>query len=351
MSRNHPLVPGHCSRILRIAVAGVGVLALAACGSSSGLATTTTATPTTTAPTGLTKAQQVAKFLAIVAPYNLVVVKWKASTTNPTTDSQLRAWVAPLVAATQTFDDALLRDGFTGQAATDARGMAVAGGAVIGDLQGFTTKTIVQGETTFVHDMGTESGYDNALRADLGLPPAETPTTAAATTTTTAAPTTTTAAPTTTTAAPTTTTVAPTFPASVQSTYLGACEVEGTKPYCQCTLAWWKTNRTVPQLNAQAQSDIDASIAACTAPVAISVLVTGTGPALVEIGNGDSVSTHNGALPYRTSITANPTAVLVNVMDLSDSNGATVNCRLTIPGYPVVTSSGNGPMSSATCMP
>jgi hypothetical protein len=107
----------------------------------------------------------------------------------------------------------------------------------------------------------------------------------------------------------------------------------------------------VAQLNASAQSDIDASIAYCTAPVAISVLATGTGPALVEIVKAGSVSTHNGALPYHTSITANPTAVSVLVMDLSDQNGATVNCRLTIPGYPVVTSSGTGPMSSANCTP
>ncbi len=179
-------------------------------------------------------------------------------------------------------------------------------------------------------------------------------------TTTTVAPTTTTVAPTTTTTvAPTTTTtrppppttVPPTFPASVQSTYLGTCEAEGTEPYCQCTLTWWKTNRTVAQFNAPAQSDINASIAHCTAPVAISVLATGTGPALVEIVNASSVSTHNGALPYRTSITANPTAVSVLVMDLSFGNGAKVNCRLTIPGYPVVTSSGTGPMSSANCTP
>lgn len=184
---------------------GVDALALAACGSASGLATTTTATPAVTAPTttststttppaGLTKAQQVVKFLAIVAPYNRAIAKFGASTPNLRTDSQLQAWVAQPVAAIQTCDDALLRAGFTGQAAIDARSMTVAGGVVIGDLQGLTMEASTQELSTLSRDLGTMNGYDNALRADLGLPPA------------TAAPTTTSAAPTTTTAAPTTTT-------------------------------------------------------------------------------------------------------------------------------------------------
>jgi hypothetical protein len=150
--------------------------------------------------------------------------------------------------------------------------------------------------------------------------------------------------------APTTTTTLPTFPASVQSAYLTACEGKGAAaPYCQCTLTWWEANRTVAQLNIGAQSDISASIAACTSPVAISVSATGTGPALVEVVNGSGVSTHNGALPYSTSVTADPLNVQVIVEDLSDTNGATVHCRLTIPGYPTIMSSGSGPISSATC--
>jgi hypothetical protein len=150
---------------------------------------------------------------------------------------------------------------------------------------------------------------------------------------------------------PTTTTTQPTYPAAVQSSYLSACEAQGSSPYCQCTLNWWEANRTVAQVQNPVQADVSASIDACTAPVPISVTANGTGPALVEVINGAGVSTHSGSLPWSTTLTADPLKVSILVQDDSDTNGARVSCTLTIPGYPVVTASATGPISSATCTP
>lgn len=125
-------------------------------------------TTTTTVPT---IAEESAEFLALVAPYNKALAAWQALPSNISTTAQLQTENAPFVAASQTFDDALLREGFTGQVATDARKLATDDAAVIADLQGWTMETLTQGETTLVHDEGIVNGDDNVLRSDLGLPP------------------------------------------------------------------------------------------------------------------------------------------------------------------------------------
>lgn len=123
---------------------------------------------TTTVPT---IAQEAAEFLALVGPYNAALAAWQASPSNVTSTAQLQAENAPFIAASQTFDNLLLRSGFTGQVAVDARKLATDDAAVIGDLQGWTLATLTQGETALVHDEGIVNGDDDVLRSDLGLPP------------------------------------------------------------------------------------------------------------------------------------------------------------------------------------
>jgi hypothetical protein len=134
--------------------------------------TLATAAPTTSVPTAPTRAQQASKFLAIVGPYNKVVTALNHNHSNPTTDAQVTAMFAPLVKASQTFDNKILRAGFTGQAAVDARTMVTADGAVIADLEALTLESATTQESTVVHDEGIVNGDDNILRSDLGLPPA-----------------------------------------------------------------------------------------------------------------------------------------------------------------------------------
>jgi hypothetical protein len=83
----------------------------------------------------------------------------------------------------------------------------------------------------------------------------------------------------------------------------------------------------------------------------INLAATGTGPALVEVVNGGSTSTHNGSLPYNLSVIGVPGNVSMVVEDLSGSKHANERCLLNVVGGPAVTSTGNGPFSSATCGP
>jgi hypothetical protein len=80
---------------------------------------------------------------------------------GPTSMTQL----TPLVAPFTTFDNALLRIGLTGQAATDARSLVTAISAQIEDIQNDDSSTLTA-------DVAAFSSSDNALRADLGLPAA-----------------------------------------------------------------------------------------------------------------------------------------------------------------------------------
>jgi hypothetical protein len=143
-----------------MAIAALVALALDAC-SLSAAPTTTTAAPTTTAttkPSGPTKAQPAAKFLALAAPVNAAADKLP---TNITNTSQLQPMVGPLT----TFDNAVLRIGLTGQAATDARALVTADKAVLFDIA-------TSDGTDVPRDLRATDSAGNALRADLGSPPA-----------------------------------------------------------------------------------------------------------------------------------------------------------------------------------
>jgi hypothetical protein len=153
------------------------VLALSACGSAAAptasptppttiaARTTTTAAATgvtTTQPPALTRAEQAAKFLKIVAPLNAEVDALDARyPKGPSTMAEALPIIKPLA----TFDDEVLRIGLTGQAAVDARALVTADEATIVDIQ-------TSDGSEYNRDTGTVDSADNALRADLGLPAA-----------------------------------------------------------------------------------------------------------------------------------------------------------------------------------
>ena len=157
-----------------MAIAALVALALGACSSSAAPTTTTTSPPTTVAttttttaapttttttkPSGPTRAQLAAKFLALVAPVNAAMDKLP---TNITNTSQLQPMVGPLT----TFNNAVLRIGLTGQAATDVRALVTADTTVLTDIA-------TSDGTDVTRDLGAMQAVDNALRADLGLPAA-----------------------------------------------------------------------------------------------------------------------------------------------------------------------------------
>jgi len=127
---------------------------------ASATSTTTTVAPPTTTATAATK-QLAAKFLALVAPVNAEIDVLDAKyPKGPTLAEQL-----PLVAPVTAFDNALLRIGLTGQAATDARALVVANSELNADIQNDNL-------ARYNSDSAAFSAADNALRADLGLPPA-----------------------------------------------------------------------------------------------------------------------------------------------------------------------------------
>lgn len=155
----------------------VVIILLAACGASkaapapaapvasvsSGHDTTTTSTP------AVNYGQQ---YLAIVGPAN-AAGNAAVIPDNPT-GARLAQVFAPVIAAYQKADDALLRAQWPAGAQADIKAMVTADGAVIGDMNaaaGQNALSAASWETQLSSDGAKAKAAANVVRADLGLPP------------------------------------------------------------------------------------------------------------------------------------------------------------------------------------
>lgn len=148
----------------------------AACGGAASPPETTasTGTPTTAAPTtttvpSVTTAREGATFLRLVEPYNTEIAKFTASAVKPSTTAALRAYLAPLVAASNTLVSGLIGTAFSGQAASSTRTLAIGAEAVVADVQSVTVSNWASEKVVIDHDMATVKGEENVVRADLDL--------------------------------------------------------------------------------------------------------------------------------------------------------------------------------------
>jgi hypothetical protein len=93
---------------------------------------------------------------------------------NNTTPAQAARDAAPLIAASQKLDNALLRVDWPPSTEADMKALVRAHGAVIGDLQGLGSLDLLsKGSWTnqFLQDYGKMQAAVSIVRADLGLPP------------------------------------------------------------------------------------------------------------------------------------------------------------------------------------
>ena len=151
-------------RYLVPSILAVMALGVCACGSSAVTPTTSTtaAVTTTTTIAAPTTAQLAARFLRIIAPYNAEVTILEAKYPKGVTNT---SQMIPLIAPETAVDSAVLRIGLTGQAAIDARSLVTADEAMIVDIQ-------ISNWSAWEQAGAALDAADNALRADLGLPPA-----------------------------------------------------------------------------------------------------------------------------------------------------------------------------------
>jgi len=160
---------------------GIG-LALMAAGCSSAKAagtstttpaTTTSAAPTTTASTAST-ATVAQEFLAAAKGADAAYVQWKAAVAGKTEVSQITAPATTYAAQLTTFDNAIMRLGASGKAATDIHTLVSDDGVVIGELNSESTQTqgsLAQWASQLIANGATAIQAGDAVRADLGLPP------------------------------------------------------------------------------------------------------------------------------------------------------------------------------------
>jgi hypothetical protein len=154
---------------------------LVGCGSSGGkkasrgtsVAITNGAATTSTTPELHELAQT---FLRIVGPANAAITTFgkKAKRwTTKTTYGQAVNDAAPLIAALEKTDNALLRVHWPSSIAVDVKALVTGDGAVIGDLKALDSLTFRPRVWVkqFPQDVGKLSSAAHLVRADLGLPP------------------------------------------------------------------------------------------------------------------------------------------------------------------------------------
>jgi len=161
------------------ALAAVAIVG-ASCGGKAATPTTTTPTslPTTTAPTTTvvqttTMKREAAVFLRIVSPFNSETTTIDLSDAKPMTTAGLQAFLAPLGKVSNALVGSTLSAGFTGQAATAARTMAIAAEAIVADIQSVTASNWTSERAIIVRDEGTVGSEGRVIRADLGIPAAK----------------------------------------------------------------------------------------------------------------------------------------------------------------------------------
>lgn len=151
----------------------VGLLSLAAPAGATTHKTTTTTHPKKTHHKGITKAAAGKQYLADVGPFNIAANAYSSGLRTTTKFSQLAALAAPLLAASQTFDSAALRQQWPSGVRADIKALVSADGAEEGDLESLETAdatNIDQINASLTKDGNTTAADSNIVRSDLGLP-------------------------------------------------------------------------------------------------------------------------------------------------------------------------------------
>jgi hypothetical protein len=122
--------------------------------------------------------QQLAdEYLRIIAPANAAHRLWSKkakSYDSNTTVEQQASDLAPLIAAYEDADNALLRVDWPPSIAEDIKALVAANGALIGDLRAADSQDVLSRSswlTQVSQDGGKSAAAANIVRADLGLPP------------------------------------------------------------------------------------------------------------------------------------------------------------------------------------
>jgi hypothetical protein len=172
---------------MRLAQASTGsamllaVAFLAGCGGGGNEASPASPVTTThhdmTTQSAPSKQELAQEYLRIVAPANAALDtfnKKESSYDKNTTTQQVATDLAPVIAAYQEADNALLRVSWPSSIATDVKAMVTADGALIGDLQATTVQDVLSSgswATQVSQDGGKSVAAANIVRADLGLAP------------------------------------------------------------------------------------------------------------------------------------------------------------------------------------
>jgi hypothetical protein len=177
------------SKTKAMVAAGLVAVSMAACSttqsvqSNPGKSTTTASTgatgiSSTTSSTEITAARAGSAYLAAVAPVNAVddtfvaqAHQWTASTTNAQAESDAQ----PVITALQNLDTVLTNDQWPSNAAADVHTLVGDVGALIGDLQGLSSISLLDAsswQATYQRDASLLTTAVSLVRHDLGLPAA-----------------------------------------------------------------------------------------------------------------------------------------------------------------------------------
>jgi hypothetical protein len=130
-----------------------------------------------TTPATSSKQDLARTYLRIVAPANAAhdtLERKSKSYDDSTTAEQVASDLAPVIAAYEAADNALLRVKWPASIAADVKALVVANGALIGDLRAAGSQDVLSSSnwaTQLSQDGGKSAAAANIVRADLGLAP------------------------------------------------------------------------------------------------------------------------------------------------------------------------------------
>jgi hypothetical protein len=166
----------------RFSTIALGTAFLIGCGGGHTASPVTVHETVTAAATGTTSAtpnrEELAReYLRIVAPANAAhdaLIKKSKSNDSDTTAEQLASDLAPVIAAYEEADNALLRVNWPPSIEADVKALVAANGTLIGDLRAADIQDVLSSSswaTQVSRDGGRSAAAANIVRADLGLPP------------------------------------------------------------------------------------------------------------------------------------------------------------------------------------
>jgi opacity protein-like surface antigen len=161
---------------LLIIAATAALLTVSACGSQKAQqATPQTSTTAPSAPAGPTIKEQANRYLAIITPANEASDRFNADyaklDSETATRKEFDAVVKPFAAAVEKADTALLRADWSPNVRLDIRSLVDADAALAADIS--TAYDNPDSRAPIARDIAAFHVAANAVRADLGLPPAK----------------------------------------------------------------------------------------------------------------------------------------------------------------------------------